>query len=453
VPGRGYGAGVSLDPAPEHLDPTDVAAQPRGPVRSFQRAARAGLGTTGRGLAASARAVGRGLDALASVGGPRFRDLAVSHAASVAGDAAIAIALAGTLFFQVPSSQARGNVALYLLLTVAPFAILGPVLGRLLDRHPGAYRFALAASAGGRVGLTAVLVLNDATLVLLPVAFGLLVLSRLHGISRNALLPVALETPVALVAANARMAQLGVLAGIGVAPVAAGAAALLGTDAALVVALALFVVAAVSGRRVAPATTALVAENMARVPASAARTTRIPRPVRLAQLATAGVRFLNGFLLLLLAFAFRDVDAPLADFGAVLGAAGAGYGVASLVSPALERRLREQPMVVAALALEAGAAFAAGQWFGLPAAAALAFAAGLAWGTAKLAFDGLLQRVVPAAHRGAAFTRAETLYQLAWVAGAVIPTALPVATGVGLVMAGFAALAAQVVYVSKLLLD
>ncbi|MFP5308344.1 MAG: hypothetical protein ACLGIR_02060 [Actinomycetes bacterium] len=415
----------------------------------LRRAARAGVGATGR----AARAVGRQLDALASVGGPRFRDLAVSHAASVAGDAAVAIALAGTLFFQVPSTQARGNVALYLLLTVAPFAVLGPGLGALLERRPGAYRVALAASAGGRVVLAAVLVVTSSPLVLLPTAFGLLVLSRLHGISRNALLPVALDTPLALVAANARMAQLGVLAGVAVAPVAAGLAALLGPDASLVVAVALFVVAAVSGRRLAPATTALRDRAATTAPSSIATPLRIPREVRLAQLATAGVRVLNGFLLLLLAFAFRDVDAPLVDFGAVLGAAGAGYGLAALVSPALERRLREQPMVVAALALEAGAAFAAGQWFGLPAAAALAAAAGLAWGTAKLAFDGLLQRTVPAAHRATAFTRAETLYQLAWVAGALLPTAVMVSTEIGLVLAGFAALAAQVVYVSKLLLD
>jgi hypothetical protein len=97
-------------------------------------------------------------------------------------------------------------------------------------------------------------------------------------------------------------------------------------------------------------------------------------------------------------------------------------------------------MVVAALAVEAGAAFSAGQWFELPTAAALAAAAGFAWGTAKLAFDGLLQANVPHARRGAAFTRSETLFAIAWVLGAVVPTALPMPTGLGLALAGFAAL-------------
>ena len=62
-------------------------------------------------------------------------------------------------------------------------------------------------------------------------------------------------------------------------------------------------------------------------------------------------------------------------------------------------------MVVAALALEAAAAFLAGLFFNLAAAAALAAAAGLAWGTAKFAFDGLLQVSVEADRRSAAFTR------------------------------------------------
>ncbi len=113
--------------------------------------------------------------------------------------------------------------------------------------------------------------------------------------------------------------------------------------------------------------------------------------------------------------------------------------------------MREEPIVLAALAITAAAAFTAGQWFGLVAAAALAGAAGVAWGFAKLAFDGLLQGTVAAERRGAAFTRSETLFSVAWVLGAIVPTAIPLPVSVGLVLAGFAALAAQIVYVSVLL--
>jgi hypothetical protein len=179
----------------------------------------------------------------------------------------------------------------------------------------------------------------------------------------------------------------------------------------------------------------------------------VPRLARLPMIATGVVRFINGFLLALLAFAFKDTDAPLADFGALLVAAGFGYGVASYVSPFLARRLREEPTVVAALAIEAAAAFITAQVFGLTAAVFLAASAGLAWGTAKFGFDALLQKTAARDQRGAAFTRAETIFQLLWVLGALLPIALTISSTVGLSLAGAAALLAQVVIVSGLLVE
>lgn len=403
--------------------------------------------TESRRPASAAAAVARErLGTLFTTGGMGFRDLAVAHVSSTFGDTLVTVALAGTLFFSVPSAEARGNVALYLLLTVAPFALIGPLLGRMLDRHPSATRSALIGSALLRVlaALWAIWLLDS--LLLFPAAFGLLILSRVHGIARNALLPVALDQPTQLVAANARLAMISVVGGAAAAPLGGALVFLMDGRAALVAAALAYGVAAASGRLL----------PRLRAEASDARPTRrlripLPRHVRLAQVATAVVRLLNGFLLLLLAFAFKDLGGGLLDFGTVLVAGGAGFGLAAVASPRLERRLREEPMVVAGLALEAAAAFIAGQWFGLLAAASLAAAAGFAWGTAKLAFDGLLQRHVPAIGRGAAFTRSETLFQLAWVVGAVIPTGIPLPTSIGLVLAGLAALAAQVVYVSNLL--
>lgn len=392
------------------------------------------------------RAARQRVQRLFTTGGLGYRDLAVAHVASTFGDTLVTVALAGTLFFSVPSTEARGNVVLYLLLTVAPFAVIGPLLGRLLDRRPSATRLALVGSAIVRVAaaIWAVWLLDG--LLLFPVAFALLVLSRVHGIARNALLPVALDEPTELVAANARLATIGVLGGVVAAPVGGLLVVALDGRASLILAAVGYVAAALSGRL------------LPRLDGARGDVDRpsgrlgLPRRVRLAQVATAVVRLLNGFLLLLLAFAFKDLGGGALDLGVVLGAGGAGFGLAALASPPLERRLREEPMVVAGLAMEAAAAFVAGQWFGLPAAAALAAAAGFAWGTAKLAFDGLLQRHVPAHQRGAAFTRSETLFQLAWVLGALVPAGIPLPTGIGLVLAGLAALAAQVVYVSNLLL-
>lgn len=382
--------------------------------------------------------------------GDDFRRLLGVNAASTAADTLVAIALAGTLFFSVPAAEARANVALYLLVTLAPFAVLAPALGSILARVPTAYRHGLIVSGAMRAVVALVLAPEVDSFWLFPLTFLLLVLSRLFAISRASLLPVALDRPESLVSANATLAQTGVVAGALAAPIGIGAAQLLGPWSVLVLAA----VAAAASAAAAAALPTPPAVPQRRSAPSLRRVVRgagVPARVRYAQLATAGVRLLNGFLLLLLAFAFRESSAGLLDFGAILAAAGAGYFIAAIASPWLERRLREEPMVVVALAVEAAAAFIAAERFGIGVAAALATAAGTAWGTAKFAFDGLLQSSLPPDARGIAFTRSETVFAIAWVVGALIPVGLPVPVGPGLSVAGLVALGAQVVYVTGLL--
>ena len=54
--------------------------------------------------------------------------------ANFAVDAAMAVALANTLFFAAASAESKGKVALYLLITIAPFAVIAPLIGPALDR-------------------------------------------------------------------------------------------------------------------------------------------------------------------------------------------------------------------------------------------------------------------------------------------------------------------------------
>ncbi|KJK39470.1 membrane protein, partial [Saccharothrix sp. ST-888] len=68
------------------------------------------------------------------------------HALNSFGHMLITIALASIIFFSVPTGEARGRVALYLLITMAPFALLAPVIGPLLDRMPHGRRTAMAMS-------------------------------------------------------------------------------------------------------------------------------------------------------------------------------------------------------------------------------------------------------------------------------------------------------------------
>ena len=391
-------------------------------------------------------------DAVFSQKGPAFKQLAVSWSANVAGDTLVAVALAGTLFFDVPSAQARAKVALYLLLTIAPFAVVAPVLSAVFRRFPAAFRAVLTSASALRAVVAIVMAFGLTSLWLFPLAFTMLVLSRLYGISKSSMLPVALPEPVALVSANALLARLGIYAGAAAAVVGAGLIQL-HSAVVLVAAVLLFLFSAFTGLGLPdPRSAVPVAAAAPAVAPSREAFRRSARSLRLSRLATAVVRLLNGFLLALLAFEFKETGGIL-DFGALIGAAGIGFGLASFVSPWLEGRLREEPMVVAALAVEAAAAFVSALFFSLWAAALLAGAAGIAWGMAKFAFDGLQQSVVHPDRRGTAFTRAETLFQLAWVVGAVLPVAVHIPAEAGLAVAGGVALAAQTVFVSGLLVE
>lgn len=398
-----------------------------------------------RSVKTGGRVVAHRVQLMFQARGIGFRRLAEAHAGSVAGDTVVAIALAGTLFFSVPADAARDNVALYLMITLAPFAVIGPFLGRFFERFPGAYRGGLILSSFLRAVLVIVMAVGLDSFLLFPLAFGLLVLGRFHGIAKSSVLPVVLDGPSDLIAGNANLARAGVVAAAIAAAVGAAVQWAIGSSATLVVAAIIYLLSAVAARNLPSLELDPYQEKVDRTKLAP------PREVRLARFATAAVRFLNGFLLLLVVFAFKDTDAAAAEFSTLFAAAGLGYFIAAFITPVLDRYMSEEPMVVAGLAVEAGAAFIAAQVFGLPAASILALAAGIAWGTAKFGFDGLLQASVPIQARGRAFTNSETFFQIAWVIGALIPLIPGLPIELGLTIAGIAALVTQVIYVSAVI--
>src|SRR4030095_13110251 len=68
-----------------------------------------------------------------------------THAAHYTADAMIAVCLAGTIFFSAARSEQRTQVALYLLVTMAPFAVVAPFIGPALDRLQRGRALALGA--------------------------------------------------------------------------------------------------------------------------------------------------------------------------------------------------------------------------------------------------------------------------------------------------------------------
>ncbi len=140
--------------------------------------------------------------------------------ANFAVDAAMAVALANTLFFAAATGESKGRVALYLLITIAPFAVIAPLIGPALDRLQHGRRVALAGSFILRTALALLLILNydGATgsypsWVLYPCALAMMVFSKSFSVLRSAVTPRVMPPTIDLVRVNSRLTVFGLLGG------------------------------------------------------------------------------------------------------------------------------------------------------------------------------------------------------------------------------------------------
>ncbi|ANH36940.1 Major Facilitator Superfamily protein [Nocardioides dokdonensis FR1436] len=467
--------------------PGPGAPGPPGPETSGERARAVGRGLgTGakvgaRGAAVAARAttrataragryVGRQAHRAANAEGADrsgLNRLFYLHFFNTAGDAAVAISLAGSLFFTVPSGEARGQVALFLGLTMLPFAIVAPLIGPFLDRFSHGRRWAIGATMAMRAflcwGLAGAVTGESAWLF--AAALGVLVSSKAYGVTRAAAVPRLLPPGTTLVKANGRVSLAGILGATISAPLAA-LASLVGPEWSLRYAFVLFVVATVFAIRLPERVDSSVGEEMlvlmapggTSTPAppmsgtSGARPrTRIPTTVAFALRANCGPRWLSGFLLMFMAFLLRD-NPPETGLraevliGLVVAAAGIGNAGGVAVASLLHR-LHPAPTVVLVLVLDAVAALVATLFYGVLPLVLLGLSAGLAQSLAKFCLDATIQSDVPTQVQASAFARSDTTLQLAWVVGGFVGIALPLDPArLGLGVA-FAVLSAWTVFV------
>jgi MFS family permease len=362
-----------------------------------------------------------------------------THTVHYAADAMVAVALAGTVFFSAARSQQRLNIALYLLVTMAPFALIAPFIGPVLDRMQRGRRIALAGTAVLRAALAYIMAANFTNpLGLYPAMFGILVLSKAYGVLKSACVPRVLPNGVSLVTANARMSIFG-LAGAGVAGgLLAGFVKVSGSYPwALRITAIVFLVAAVMSLRLPSLVDSSEGEETATVVSAEAPRGRpkarlwggtpLGRHVVTALRATASLRALSGFLTLFLAFLIQQNEhgwhAALA-LGGLAGAAGGG----SFIGTALGARLRltrPDPVLITAIGSVAAISVVAALSYSLSTAILVALVAGIANSFGKLCLDAIIQREVPNSLTASAFARSETLLQLAWVFGSGLGIALP----------------------------
>lgn len=373
-----------------------------------------------------------------------MRRLLLHQASGAAGDALVALALAGSLFFSVPEATARGRVLLYLGLTMAPFAVVAPLLARILDRFKGSLRWAMVLTSIGRASLAWLLSTRLDTLLLFPLVFGILVFSRAALVVRGAVLPHLVAEGATLVDANSSLSRVSALAGM-----AAGVPGLLlikwpGVHVELLAAAAIYYMGTIPSLRLPSSRGTRASKQRARARAAAAASPII----RQAVVATSGMRFLVGFLVFHLAFALRRENLGSIGLALLVGSSAFGGLAGAMVAPRLRRVLSESGIIASSLVVAGLAGLLVGRWFTLYTASVLVFVFGISSGVAKVAFDSIVQAELPEGARGWAFARSESVFQVAWVAGAMAPLLLPIPSGPGVFAAGVTAQLLAIVYVA-----
>lgn len=236
-----------------------------------------------------------------------FSRLATAHALSTAGDALVALSLAGSLFFSVDPSGARWRIALYLVFTMAPFAVVGPLIGPAMDRAKGGHRLMMVGATAGRalVALALVPVIGGEGLLLFPLAFLMLVLAKTYQVAKAAIVPTIVTSDQALVEANSKLQVLAGISGL-VAGIPGGLLLLLaGPGAVEAFALVVFLLAMLATAQV-PRTT------VATSPADEVEEEELRSAgVRSAASGMGTLRAAVGFVTFLLAFALRGHDLSL----------------------------------------------------------------------------------------------------------------------------------------------
>ena len=400
-----------------------------------------------------------------------FGRLALVHVIMMAGDTLVTVSLAGSLFFSVSPTEAKGRVLAYLLLTIAPFAVVSPVLGPLIDKSANGRRILVALSAGLRVMLCWLMSQHLNSLWLFPEAFLVLVSSKLYVVTRGALVPEMARTDQfrehsagvgqagwpsegdeeekGFAGFNAQLTLLGTLAGLLAGSIGAGLLKGIGAPSVLITASMVYLGATVASLRLQRPTRA-VREQVTGL-SQAQRDLHALNPLGDSEVvwglsSAALMRFTVGFATFLLAFGLRRAHAGLGwfAFALALSAVGSLAGLA-LVTRARNALSESTLLTSAMLATGLGAAMASAH----PSLLAQVFLAGwlgLCAAVAQPTFDAITQRNVAPGAQGRTFARFAVRQQLLWVLGAVIPVAVTLSFAVGDRMLALLMLGAGAVY-------
>ncbi len=372
--------------------------------------------------------------------------------ANFAVDSAMAVALANTLFFAAAVGESKGKVALYLLITIAPFAVIAPLIGPALDRLQHGRRVALALSFVLRTALAVVLITNydGATgsfpsWVLYPCALAMMVLSKSFSVLRSAVTPRVMPPTIDLVRVNSRLTMFGLLGGTIVGGGIAG-----GIEYAfnhlfqLPGALFVIVVVTLAGALLSMRIPRWVEVTAGEVPAklsyrvhnghpphgrheepkvSSALRQPLGRNIITSLWGNCTIKIMVGFLFLYPAFVAKAHDASGWVQVGMLGLIGAAAALGNFGGNFASARLqlgRPAVLVVRCTVAVTVAALAAAVTGNLAVAAVATLITSGSSAIAKASLDASLQDDLPEQSRASAFGRSESTLQLAWVMGGAL---------------------------------
>ncbi|MGH3517213.1 MAG: MFS transporter [Haloechinothrix sp.] len=357
-----------------------------------------------------------------------------------ASDAAMAVALANTLFFAAATEESRGKVALYLLVTIAPFALIAPVIGPALDRIQHGRRVAMCVASLGQALMCLVMAMHFDGWLLYPAALGKMVLSKSFMVLKAAVTPRVLPPEITLSKTNARLTVFGLAAGAVFGLLAIGLSWATGSAGALWFTAAISVVGAVQAMRIPAWVEVTEGEVPAALVSRSARKKRQPmgRGVVVALWGNGTARVLTGFLMLFAAFAVKaETESEPAIQLLLLGIIGGAAGAGSFLGNAIGSRLhvgRPDQVIIGSVSGILVSTVIAAMMEGVATAAIVALVGATGSALAKISLDAVIQQALPEESRASAFGRSETVLQLAWCFGGAIGLLLPPTYWIGFVV-------------------
>jgi len=389
----------------------------------------------------------------------------------MAGDTLVTVSLAGSLFFSVSPTEAKSKVLGYLLITIAPFAIVSPILGPLIDRSANGRRILVAMSAGLRALLCWSMAAHLNSLWLFPEAFLVLISSKLYVVTRGALVPEMARTDQfrehtanvgesgwptqdeveeqGFSGFNAQLTLLGTFVGLFAGSVGAALLKGIGASSVLIAAAIVFVMATIASIRLQRPAKMIRDQVVSLTQAERDLNTLNPTgdvEVAWGLTASALMRFSVGFTTFMLAFGLRREHAGLTWFACALAISGVGALLGLAIVTRVRNSLKESTLLTWSLLLTGVGAGVASTHPQLLAQVLLAGWLGLCAAVAQPSFDAITQRNVPAGAQGRTFARFAVRQQLLWVIGALIPVAITLNFKIGDRLLAILMLASGLIY-------